>query len=77
MNLTKIFGIPIKIHPSFLILAGVFFLFSLRANGIESAIFKTLPLILLFIFVLLHELGHALAAKYFKINTKVNQDLCL
>ena len=70
MNLAKIFGIPIKIHPSFLILAGVFFLFSLRANGVESAIFKTLPLILLFIFVLLHELGHALAAKYFKINTK-------
>ena len=70
MIVARISNIPIKIHPSFLILAGVFFLFSLRDGDVEGAFFKTLPLVFLFIFVLFHELGHALAAKYFKINTK-------
>ena len=70
MTVATIGNIPIKIHSSFFVLAGVFFLFSLRDSGVEGAFFKTLPLVFLFIFVLFHELGHALAAKYFKINTK-------
>lgn len=70
-NAGKIGGIKLKIHPTFLILllwVGVSTLFS---GGTTSDIFNEIAFILvLFLSVVLHELGHATAAKSYGIDTR-------
>lgn len=64
-------GIPVKVHWSFGLLI-LFILFVAYQNGqapIEF-IFFVLLVMTLFLCVILHEFGHALTAKYFKVQTK-------
>ncbi len=65
----RIAGIEVRIHITFLVLLAFFgFLFH-RSGGMPAAIDGMLFILLLFACVLLHEFGHALAAKLYGIRT--------
>ena len=67
----RIAGIDLKIHLSFFILPVWVGLSALISGGDISAVLTEVSLILLlFVCVILHELGHALTAKVFGIQTK-------
>jgi Zn-dependent protease len=68
LYLGKLKGIAIYIHWSFWLIAIVFFANALPA-GIKTALASVGFLFAIFFCVFLHELGHALAAKMFKVNT--------
>jgi len=68
IRLGTIAGIRIEVHVTFLLLlAGVSLL---GAAGPGEALHTALNLLLLFVCVVLHELGHALAARRFGIRTR-------
>ena len=75
INLGKIFGIDLKISITFLFLL-LWVALSSLLNGasLGVALTELLFIIALFVLVILHELGHALTAKRFGINT---QDITL
>jgi len=70
MTLFTIFGIEVRVHWSFiLILAWGAFIYGGGANDpLLGALYGVLVIVLLFVCVTLHEFGHALVAKYFKVN---------
>jgi len=69
IRLLKIRGIDIKMHftfPLILIWAGLSFgVFS--GGGAEGALYGVLVTSLVFVIVLLHELGHSIAAQYYQV----------
>lgn len=69
-TLFKVFGIEVRVHWSFvLILAyGAFAYSSGASDPVIGALYGVLVILLLFVCVTLHEFGHALVAKYFKVN---------
>ncbi|MEZ4735775.1 MAG: site-2 protease family protein [Caldilineaceae bacterium] len=69
-TLFKLFGIEVRVYWSFvLILAyGAFAYSSGAADPLSGALYGILVILLLFVCVTLHEFGHALVAKYFKVN---------
>ena len=70
-NLGTISGIKIRMHWSFLILpAIVYFSTLLDGSGVLAAITSVVFVIAIFACVLLHELGHAFAARSFSIGTR-------
>lgn len=69
LNLGKISGIRIEIHWTFLILLA-WIIFSNLQSDVGEIIWSLLLILSLFVCVVLHELGHALAAKKFNIKTK-------
>lgn len=64
-------GIPVKVHWSFGLLI-LFILFVAYQDGQAPTefIFFILLVMTLFLCVILHEFGHALTAKHFKVNTR-------
>ena len=71
LKLGKIAGISIEVHWTFtLLLLWVVFLDIQRGGTTDSALMNVILILLLFLCVVLHELGHALAARRFEINTK-------
>lgn len=71
LNLGSVFGIKIKVHWTFIFLI-IWIIFSeLKRGGNKASILFNIALVLaVFVCVILHELGHALTAKYFGIETK-------
>ena len=69
ITLFKIFGIDLKVHWSFiLILAwGAFIYSSGPAGPVVGALYGVVVILFLFVCVVLHELGHAVTAKYFHV----------
>lgn len=71
IQIAKIFGIPVNVHWSFLLL--FFFVIyvgkSRDAGWVSIGVFG-LFVIALFVCVVLHEFGHALSARYFGVQTK-------
>lgn len=68
-HLSRIAGIDVRIHFTFVLLL-VWFGFVYYAEGGQAAMFAGLSfIILLFVCVVLHEFGHALAARAYGINT--------
>lgn len=69
-TLFKVFDIEVRVHWSFvLILAyGAFQYSSSASNPMIGAAYGVLVILLLFVCVTLHEFGHALVAKRFKVN---------
>src|SRR6267142_95338 len=69
IKLARIAGIELKIHITFLIFLAWIALTYYRAGGGAFAIHGTIFVVLLFLCVVLHELGHALTARSFGIRT--------
>ncbi len=69
MTLTTAFGIPIRLHISFLLIAAVMVLMQLVSGGTAAALSSLAMGGALVASVLLHELGHALMARRFGIWT--------
>lgn len=71
LKLGKVSGIRIEVHWTFtLLLLWVVFLELQRGGTLETSLLNVALILMLFVCVVLHELGHALTAKRFKINTK-------
>jgi Zn-dependent protease len=68
-KVASVFGIAVRIHVSFLIYLAFICLSSYQEAGVEGAIQGGLLVLTLFAFVLLHEFGHAFAARTFGIRT--------
>ena len=68
-HLARIAGIDVRVHVTFILLLA-WFGYVYYADGGQAAMFAGLFfIILLFVCVLLHEFGHALAARAYGINT--------
>ncbi|MDH5413007.1 MAG: site-2 protease family protein [Flavobacteriaceae bacterium] len=71
LKLGSVAGIKIELHWTFtLLIAWVVFLDLQQGGDLESSLFNVSLILILFICVVLHELGHALTAKKFKIQTQ-------
>jgi Zn-dependent protease/predicted transcriptional regulator len=71
IGLGRVAGIDVKVHVTFLLLLGfVGFTGWSASRGISGALENILFYILLFACVLLHEFGHALAARRYGIRTR-------
>lgn len=67
----KVSGIKIQVHPTFFLLLLWVGVTAILSGGSKSAVFSEIAFILvLFLSVVLHELGHALAARSFGISTR-------
>ena len=71
LKLGSISGIKIIVHWTFFFLIAWIVFTEIKANGnTNSIIFNVVLLLAVFVCVVLHELGHALTAKHFGINTQ-------
>lgn len=71
LHLGKVAGIKIEIHWTFsFILIWVVFLDIQKGGNLNSALLNIVLVLVLFMCVVLHELGHALTAKRYGIGTK-------
>ncbi len=69
LPILRIAGIQLRIHVTFLLLIGWLALGYYHAGGSAAATGRVLFVLVLFLCVVLHEFGHALAAKAYGINT--------
>jgi Zn-dependent protease/CBS domain-containing protein len=69
LPIARIAGIQLRIHVTFLLLIGWLALSYYAQGGSAVALNRVLFVLLLFLCIVLHEFGHALAAKAFGINT--------
>jgi Zn-dependent protease len=65
----KAFGIPVYVHPTFLLLP-LYVLIQTRGAGPVTVLFSLAALLAIFACVVLHEFGHALTARAFGIGTR-------
>ncbi len=71
LKLGSVAGIKIEVHWTFtLLLLWVVFLDIQRGGNLSSAILNIIFILLLFVCVVLHELGHALTARRYNIATR-------
>jgi Zn-dependent protease len=69
LKIATVFGIEVRIHITFLLfLAWIWFIYY-QAGGVDGAIKGVIFILILFACVLLHEFGHAFAARAFGIRT--------
>lgn len=68
-RIARVAGIEVRIHVTFLLILGVFALLFANEGGLEAAVFGTLFFLALFFCVVLHEFGHAFAARAYGIRT--------
>jgi len=68
-RIARISGIEVKIHVTFLLLLAWFAWMDWQAGGLAAAGQGTVFILLLFLCVLLHEFGHAFAARMYGIRT--------
>src|SRR5437870_12555642 len=69
LPILRISGIQLRIHVTFLLLIGWLAFGYYAEAGSAAAAGRVLFILLLFVCVVLHEFGHAIAAKAFGINT--------
>jgi stage IV sporulation protein FB len=68
-HIARIAGIDVKIHATFLLLLAFYGFAFFGQGGLPAAIQGVVFIALVFLCVLLHEFGHALAARRYGINT--------
>jgi Zn-dependent protease/CBS domain-containing protein len=66
----KLFGIPIRLHATFLLLLLFIGIVGSRHGGGSGAIFGMISIVFIFFCVVLHEIGHSLAAVHYGIDVK-------
>jgi len=74
----KLFGIPIRIEPDFWMIMGLFGFLSnqsLNLSGNQLLLRIALFMLAAFISILIHELGHALMIKKYKLPTQIKLSL--
>lgn len=69
-KLGKLFGINLYVHPTFWLLPLFVFGASALAGDVSDALFQVAVLLAVFGCVALHEVGHALAGRYYGIDTR-------
>jgi Zn-dependent protease/CBS domain-containing protein len=69
LPILRVAGVQLRIHVTFLLLIGWLAFGYYAEGGSAAAAGRVLFILLLFLCVVLHEFGHALAAKSFGINT--------
>ncbi len=69
-NIGSVAGIRVNLHGTFLLLIGFLVLSRLLSGGAGGAVYDLLTVGMLFGVVVLHELGHALTARHFGIETR-------
>jgi len=69
MTLGAPYGIPVRLHPSFAAMMVAFAAWGLMQGGVRGAIVAAGLVVGMAVSVVLHELGHALAARRFGIRT--------
>ncbi len=62
----RLFGIPVTIHPSFLVIAAL-----LGLSGRQPVVYLVAWVIVVFISILIHELGHALTARSYGAEVEI------
>lgn len=67
----KLFGIPIRVEPVFWLTLGFIGLISFQPKSSEGILIVALFIIAGFISILIHEMGHALMIKRYKLPTQV------
>ncbi len=67
VGIGSVFGVPIRLHFTFLLLMVLLMVFGF--NGTESGVIQVLYIGLLFLSVLLHEIGHSLVSTRYGIKT--------
>ena len=70
LNLGKFFGIDLYVHPTFWLLPLLVFASGSLAGDVSGAAFQVGVLLAVFGCVALHEVGHALAGRYYDIGTR-------
>src|SRR5690606_10172449 len=71
LRIGRAFGIDIYAHWTFvLLLIGIFFFYLIQGNSLDAALVGVGLVLAVFACVVLHELGHALAAKRFDVPTR-------
>jgi Zn-dependent protease len=69
-SIGRIGGIDVRIHVTFfLLLAWIAFIYN-RSGGMSAAINGVVFVLLIFLLVVLHEFGHAFAARHYGIETR-------
>lgn len=66
----KLFGIPIKVHVTFLLLLLFIGVVGSRQAGGSAAAFGMISIVLIFFCVILHEIGHSLTAVHYGVDVK-------
>lgn len=66
----KLFGIPIRVHVTFLFLLFFIGILGSREAGASGAIFGMVSIVFIFLCVILHEMGHSLVAVHYGIDVK-------
>lgn len=66
----KLFGIPIRVHVTFLLLLFFIGILGSRQAGASGAIFGMVSIVFIFLCVVLHETGHSLTAIHYGIEVK-------
>src|ERR1700676_3863427 len=69
IKVARIAGIEVRIHVTFFLLLAVFASFYGAQGGVSGTLKAALFFLLVFLCVLLHEFGHAFAAKAYGIKT--------
>lgn len=69
LKIAKLFGIPLYLHTTFFLLPAWLVLAN-RDVGAADLLFRMIALVGVFFCVVLHELGHALMARFFGIGTE-------
>lgn len=69
IKIAKIAGIEVRVHVTFLLLLAFIGYAYYRVGGSQAALSGVTFILLIFLCVLLHEFGHAIAARYFGIRT--------
>jgi Zn-dependent protease len=68
-HLGRLFGINTYLHWSFWLLPGLMFVAGYLSGGVVQAVLDTAVILAIFGCVALHEVGHALAARWYHIRT--------
>jgi Zn-dependent protease/CBS domain-containing protein len=70
LQIGRLFGIPIRVHLTFLLLLLFIAIVGSRQGGAMGALFGVISIVLIFLCVVLHEIGHSLSAIHYGVEVK-------
>ena len=70
IQIGRIFGIPLRLHITFVILVGIIGIAGYFSGGPEKALWSVVFIAALFACVVLHELGHSLVARAYGVRVE-------